>query len=126
MQKAICIEQQGHRGAARFDFLNVAPPVLLNNAPSKISRVLAYLRHFGSLNRFEAARLVGDSCLNSTIPRLESGYGLVLMHILEKAPNNWGAPCEVMRYSLPVVEHEKADAALALMSVRANCAITKE
>ena len=109
-----------------FDILNVVPSALLSSAPSKISRVLTYLRHFGSLNRFEAARLVGDTCLNSTIPVLEGSYGLVLMHVLEKVPNNWGAPCEVMRYCLPVTEHEKADAALALMFGRAKCATAKE
>lgn len=126
MQKVIRIEQQGRHGTGRFDILNVAPADLLNNAPTKISRVLTYLRHFGSLNRFEAARLVGDSCLNSTIPELEGSYGLVFMHVPEKSPNNWGSPCEVMRYSLPVAEYEKADAALALMFVRAKCASTKE
>lgn len=124
MQKAIRTELEHDHSS--FDILNVAPSTLLNSAPSKISRVLTYLRHFGSLNRFEAARLVGDSCLNSTIPVLEGSYGLVLMHVLEKAPNNWGAPCEVMRYSLPVAEYNKADAALALMFVRAKCATAKE
>ncbi|MOA06707.1 hypothetical protein D3C78_1263640 [compost metagenome] len=126
MQKAIRTELQGRHGYGHFDILNATPDQLLNNAPTKISRVLAYLRHFGSLNRFEAALLVGDSCLNSTIPVLEHRYGQVFMHVSEKSPNNWGSPCDVTRYSLPVSEHEKADAALALMFCRAKRTATKD
>lgn len=126
MQKAIRTDLQGRHGYGRFDILSATPSDLLTNAPTKISRVLTYLRHFGSLNRFEAARLVGDSCLNSTIPILEGSYGLVFMHAPEKSPNNWGSPCEVTRYNLPVSEHEKADAVLALMFSRAQRAAAKE
>ena len=77
------------------------PAELLRTAPSKIARVLVYVRHFDSLNRFEAARKVGDTCLNSTIPALESQYGLTFEHMPEKAANHWGAPCGVTRYRLP-------------------------
>lgn len=126
MHKAIRTDLQSRHSYDRFDILTATPDELLNHAPTKISRVLAYLRHFGSLNRFEAARLVGDSCLNSTIPVLEGSYGLVFMHIPEKSPNNWGSPCEVTRYSLPAAEYEKADAALALMFCRAKRTATKE
>ena len=35
------------------------PAELLRTAPSKIARVLVYVRHFDTLNRFEAARKVG-------------------------------------------------------------------
>lgn len=126
MKKAALPQLQGRHGYGSFDILNTTPDQLLNNAPTKISRVLTYLRHFGSLNRFEAALLVGDSCLNSTIPVLEHDYGLVFMHISEKSPNNWGSPCEVTRYSLPVSKHEKADDVLALMFSRAKRTAAKE
>lgn len=126
MKNAARTQLQGRHGYGPFDILNATPDQLLNNAPTKISRVLTYLRHFGSLNRFEAARLVGDSCLNSTIPVLERSYGLVFMHISEKSPNKWGSPCEVTRYTLPVAEHEKADAALALMFCRTKRTATKD
>ena len=101
--------------------VNAAPPppnTLLRNAPSKIARLLVYLRHFGDLNRFEAARLVGDSCLNSTIPALESRHGLTFEHLPEKSPNRWGEPCDVIRYRLPISEHERADKVLARMFER--------
>lgn len=94
------------------------PDTLLHNAPSKIARLLVYLRHFGSLDRFESARLVGDSCLNSTIPALESRYGLTFERQQEKSLNRWGEPCDVMRYRLPVGEHERADKVLARMFER--------
>jgi hypothetical protein len=126
MQKAIRTDLQDRHGYGPVDIRDATPDQLLINAPSKISRVLVYLRHFGSLNRFEAARLVGDTCLNSTIPVLEGAYGLVFMHIPEKSPNNWGSPCEVTRYSLPVSAHEKADAVLALMFCRAKRVAAKE
>lgn len=93
----------------------MTPKQWLENAPSKIARVLAYLRHCGSLNRFEAARLVGDTCLNSTIPVLESRYGLQFLHIPKKCPNNWGTPCDVMRYHLLACAFERADRVLAQM-----------
>ncbi|MNT22140.1 hypothetical protein D3C72_1575150 [compost metagenome] len=99
--------------------ITASPSELLDKAPTKAARVLVYLRHFGSLNRFEAARLVGDTCLNSTIPALESRYGLAFEHLPEKSPNNWGEPCDVMRYDLPPRGHEPADKVLALMFKRA-------
>jgi hypothetical protein len=94
-----------------------SPDELLRTAPSKIARVLVYLRHFGALNRFEAARLVGDTCLNSTIPALER-YGLPHEHMPEKSPNNWGKPCDCTRYRLPASEHLRADKVLATMFTR--------
>ena len=95
-----------------------SPSELLRTAPSKIARVLVYVRHFDSLNRFEAARKVGDTCLNSTIPALESQYGLTFEHMPEKAANHWGAPCGVTRYRLPASQHEQADKVLAMMFTR--------
>lgn len=92
---------------------------LLDRAPTKIARVLVYLRHFGALNRFEAARFAGDTCLNSTIPALER-RGLAFDHIAEKSSNSWGEPCDVTRYRLPKSEQSKADKVLAMMFERAN------
>ncbi|WP_339729442.1 hypothetical protein [uncultured Pseudomonas sp.] len=94
------------------------PAELLRTAPSKIARVLVYVRHFDSLNRFEAARKVGDTCINSTIPALESQYDLSFEHIPEKAANHWGAPCGVTRYRLPASQHEQADKVLTMMFAR--------
>ena len=98
--------------------MNASSDTLLQNAPSKIARLLVYLRHFGALNRFEAARLVGDSCLNSTVSALETQYGIGFERQPEKSPNRWGAPCDVLRYSLPASQHEHADAAIARMFSR--------
>lgn len=94
---------------------SASPAELLDKAPTKAARVLVYLRHFGPLNRFEAARLVGDTCLNSTIPALESRHRLAFEHTPEKSPNNWGEPCDCTRYRLPASEHDKTDKVLALM-----------
>jgi len=91
---------------------------LLETAPTKIARVLVYLRHYGSLNRFEAARLVGDTCLNSTIPKLESYGGLTIDRQPEKSANQWGDPCECTRYRLSASAYNKADKAIGQMFAR--------
>ena len=81
----------------------------INNgkAPTKISRVLAFLLQDHSLNRFEAERL-GDHCLHSTISRLSNTYGLNFTRQHERVPNHWGQPCMVTRYSLPASERKRA------------------
>ena len=61
-------------------------------APTKISRVLAYLLQDRSLNRFEAERL-GDHCLHSTISSLTHGYGLKFARKSERVPT--GSLCSV-------------------------------
>lgn len=96
---------------------SISPDALLWSAPTKIARVLVFFRHVGSLNRFEAARLVGDTVLNSTIPRLEQ-QGLTFLHTPEKSPNHWGAPCDVTRYRLLPASHKLADELLAQMFAR--------
>lgn len=111
-------EEQGSQSHGQFSSTNATPDEMLRTAPSKIARVLVFLRHFGSLNRFEAARQVGDTCLNSTIPALENNHGLTFEHMPEKAANNWGEPCDVTRYSLPASAHAHADKVLALMFTR--------
>lgn len=103
--------------SASHNDTTTCPSTLLKTAPSKIARVLVYLRHVGSLNRFEAARLVGDTVLNSTIPRLEQ-QGLTFLHTSEKSPNNWGTPCDVTRYRMLPASHKLADELLAQMFAR--------
>ncbi len=118
MKKATRPEEQGSQSHGHFNSIIIDPAQLLRTAPSKIARVLVYLRHFGSLNRFEAARQVGDTCLNSTIPALENNHGLTFEHMPEKAANHWGEPCDVKRYRLPESQHAQADKVLALMFAR--------
>lgn len=83
-------------------------------ATSKIARILAHLLAGASINRFEAERL-GDHCLNSTIAVLANRHGLIFKRQSESTPNRWGAPCTVMRYSLPVSECDKARMVLAYL-----------
>lgn len=116
MKKATRSKEQGSQSQGEFI---TSPAELLRTAPSKICRVLVYTRHFGTLNRFEAARAVGDTCLNSTIPALETNYGLTYQHIPEKSPNNWGKPCDCTRYALPESQHERADKVIAYMFAKA-------
>lgn len=80
-------------------------------APSKVARILAHLLTGASLNRFEAERL-GDHCLNSTISDLANDYSLSVLRKPEKVPNNWGAPCRAIRYSLPPSERDRAELVL--------------
>ena len=117
MKKATRSEKQGSQSQGENNS-KPTPSELLEKAPSKRARVLVYLRHFGTLNRFEAARLAGDTCLNSTIPALETMHGLTFEHIPEKVPNGWGAPSDCTRYRLPESQHTQADKALALMFSR--------
>lgn len=118
MKKAM-IPEEKHSLSQGNTTTSASPAVLLETAPTKIARELVYLRHYGTLNRFEAGRLVGDTCLNSTIPVLENSYGLTFEHIPEKSPNNWGTPCDCTRYRLLESSHDQADKVLALMFERA-------
>jgi hypothetical protein len=109
------IHAEASHSPGNFNSTRTDPAELLRTAPTKIARVLVYLRHFNTLNRFEAARKVGDTCLNSTIPALETNYGLTFEHIPEKSPNNWGKPCDCTRYALPACAYERADKVIAKM-----------
>lgn len=84
-------------------------------APSKIARILAHLLAGANINRFEAERL-GDHCLNSTIAVLANRHGLIFKRQPESAPNRWGAPCIVIRYSLLASDCDKAGMVLAYLS----------
>lgn len=83
-------------------------------APTKISRVLAYMLKDRSLIRFEAEKL-GDHCLHSTISSLANGYGLKFERQLERVPNHWGEPCTVTRYTLSESERARAHTVLLML-----------
>lgn len=95
--------------------VGVDPAEVLENAPTKKSRVLAYMLMPGrTLNMFEAER-IGDHCLRSTISTFANTHGLIFERINEKVANNWGTPSEVVRYRLPETQHKPALALLALL-----------
>lgn len=97
---------------------HINPAHVLANAPTKASRVLAFLLLGNSLNRFEAERL-GDHCLNSTISRFSNDNDLQFQRTSEQVPNAWGEPRPVTRYRLLDCQREKALAVLALMLSKA-------
>lgn len=90
--------------------------ITVANAPTKLSRVLAYLVAGGSLNRFEAER-IGDHCLNSTISALAHNWGVSFHRQNERVPTHWGKSCDVIRYSIPQSQLKRALAALEMMSI---------
>lgn len=97
----------------RLEDQNRPPKATLTaEQPSKIARILAHLVSGASLNRFNAEPL-GDHCLHSTIAVLANQHGLKLIRQPERVPNRWGAPCRVIRYSLPMSERERALIVLA-------------
>lgn len=109
MKKATRSEKQGSQSQGQ---INTQTPI---KAPSKIYRVLAHLVSGETLNRFEAER-IGDHCLNSTISDLSNSYGLLFTRTPEKVSNRWGIACDVIRYSLPPSELERASNVLALLN----------
>ncbi|MDV7210758.1 hypothetical protein [Azotobacter beijerinckii] len=116
MKKATPQYQQSSPSQEQHITASASPDVLLVDMPTKIARILAYvLMPCNSLNRFEA-ELLGDHCLNSTVAKLANQYGLEFQRQPEKVPNRWGAPCDVIRYSLPESQRQRARAVLALLS----------
>ncbi|WP_407733087.1 hypothetical protein [Pseudomonas citronellolis] len=89
--------------------------ITVANAPTKLSRVLAFLVAGGSLNRFEAER-IGDHCLNSTISALAHNWGIEFQRQPERVPTRWGKDCDVIRYSIPASQLKRAQRALAMMA----------
>lgn len=90
------------------------PSTDIEEAPSKIARILAHLLAGASVNRFEAEGL-GDHCLTSTIAVLANRHGLTFQRKSERVPNLWGAPCTVTRYSLSSSERQRARSTLAYL-----------
>lgn len=116
MKKATRPEEQSSRAHGH----HINPADVLANAPSKASRILAFMLLPGnSLNRFEAERL-GDHCLNSTISRFSNDHDLQFRRTSEQVPNAWGDPRPVIRYRLLDCQREKALAVLALMVTKAS------
>lgn len=95
--------------------------ITVANAPTKASRILAYLVAGGSLNRFEAERL-GDHCLNSTISALKHNWGIDFLVVPERVPTRWGKGCDVNRYSIPESRRKRAQRALAMMTLNRRVA----
>ncbi|HBN8616692.1 hypothetical protein KAF81_32140 [Pseudomonas aeruginosa] len=98
----------------------IDPAEVLENAPTKMSRVLAYmLMPSRTLNIFEAER-IGDHCLRSTISTFANTHGLIFERINERVENNWGTPSDVVRYRLPETQRKAALVLLALLVVKAR------
>lgn len=95
--------------------------ITVANAPTKLSRVLAFLVAGGSLNRFEAER-IGDHCLNSTISALKHNWGIDFLVVPERVPTRWGKSCDVNRYSIPESRRKRAQRALAMMTLNRRVA----
>ncbi|EMW0555504.1 hypothetical protein [Pseudomonas aeruginosa] len=108
-------DQQASPQVSQINNITVA------NAPTKTSRVLAYLIAGGSLNRFEAER-IGDHCLNSTISALAHQWGIQFQRIAERVPTRWGKNCDVVRYSIPVSQFKRAQRALTMMTINRRAA----
>lgn len=92
----------------------VAPyPVLKpDECLTKKERVLNHLTHYGSINRFEASRLLYDTALNSTISFLANTHGIAFEKQWESVPNRAGGSTKVKRYTLST---ESGAAALDLL-----------
>ncbi|TLP74750.1 hypothetical protein FEA48_11085 [Pseudomonas nitroreducens] len=95
--------------------------ITVANAPTKLSRVLAFLVAGGSLNRFEAERL-GDHCLNSTISALKHNWGIHFQILPERVPTRWGKYCDVNRYSISESQLKRAQRALSMMTLNRRAA----
>lgn len=68
-----------------------------STAPTLLASVLEHLIFDGSLNKYEAARQLGDWSLHSTISTLANTYGVTFKRTPEKVPN---ARMPVTRYSI--------------------------
>ncbi|TBW11699.1 hypothetical protein E0E50_05880 [Azotobacter chroococcum subsp. isscasi] len=82
-------------------------------APTLIAAVLKHMLFTSSLNKYEAARELGDWSLHSTISDLANTYGLTIKRTPEKVP---ASRMPVTRYSIPDNERARARAVLALLS----------
>ncbi len=69
-----------------------------STAPTLLASVLEHLLFTSTLNKYEAARELGDWSLHSTISTLANTYGVTIKRTPEKVPN---ATMPVARYSIP-------------------------
>ena len=79
-------------------FVTLTPPT--NKEPIKIARILCYLYHGSTLNRFEASYLLHDTCLNSTISVIRNDFGIVVNGQSEKVLGYQKLQTICQRYSL--------------------------
>lgn len=75
---------------------------------TKLAAVLKYLAEVGSLNRFEAERLVHDHCLPSTVAEFQTRFGLRVERREEIVPGFHGHPTRVARYWIADDQREAA------------------
>lgn len=77
----------------------LCPPA--NKEPVKVARVLHYLYEAGSLNRFEAAYKLHDTCLNSTISTIRNLHKIPIESRSESVNGYQDLPTICNRYWLP-------------------------
>lgn len=80
---------------------------------TKLHRVLAALIE-RSYNRFEAARLLHDTALHSTVSTIQNQYGIRVDRRDETVPGFQGAPTRVCRYWIAPSQHARAYSALGV------------
>ncbi len=86
-----------------------------NTSPTLLASVLAYLIFDGSLNKYEAAKQLGDWSLHSTISDLANKYGLSIKRTPEKV---MCARNPVTRYSITEGHRRHARAVLMKLEQR--------
>lgn len=101
---------------------DINPADVLQNAPTKISRILAGLLTYGSLTTPEAWRL-GDTCLGATIGKLSDRYGLRFTRTPENVPTRWAVePTRFIRYAISDSSRADALAVLEYMMLKGRAA----
>jgi len=83
--------------------------------PRKWQRVLAWFADGGTLNRFEAYRVLRDSCLNTTVSQIES-RGVRIERREETVPGAFG-PVHCCRYWIAPEALQRAHELLGLPTV---------
>lgn len=74
---------------------------------TKIERVYMTLMEGKSLNRFEAARLLHDHCLHTTVSTIQQKYCVTIKRIFEAVRGYMGNPTTVCRYWIDIKERER-------------------
>lgn len=81
-----------------MDNFSLIPPA--DKEPIKLARVLHCLYEGFSLNRFEAASLLHDSCLNTTISDIRNDLNITIIGELEQVNGYMGNPTRCNRYKI--------------------------
>lgn len=81
-----------------MNYIKLIPPI--DKTPIKVARVLHYLYCGGTLNRFEAASILHDTCLNSTVSNLRNDLNLLVNGQSEKVTGFQGLETICNRYWL--------------------------